>query len=349
MARPLPAAPHAPTLAIAWSRCHCPKIRGCPSADPRAADFESQSRPRPAHDDPLAMRPRLSLLGYRALNHIRPELVERAAVGKYAIANVRPLRLASSADRFAAGARVSTPGLDLRQADQEALVREIGLHADLFLPIRSDPSINPQHHDVADRIRNGFFPTPDAETYAAMIAILRPRRIIEIGGGFSTLVARSTIDQEGLSTELIVVDPEPRTQVSAAASRVVRQPVERSGITEADFQPPSILFIDSSHILRAGGDLPFLYGLLVPSLPPGVTVHVHDIYLPFEYSGLGLDLWWTEQYLLQALLSHTSRYRIDLALRWMSAVSPAHMADVFGDIVLTDSAHGGTSFWFTVV
>ena len=131
-----------------------------------------------------------------------------------------------------------------------------------------------------------------------MIAIRKPPRIIEIGGGFST---------------------------------------------------ESILFIDSSHILRTGGDLPFLYGELLPSLPRDVTVHVHDIYLPFDYSQLGIDLWWTEQYLLQALLSHSPRYRVDLALRWMTAQNPALMTEVFGPIVAADPAHGGGSFWFTTV
>jgi hypothetical protein len=87
----------------------------------------------------------------------------------------------------------------------------------------------------------------------------------------------------------------------------------------------------------------------VPSLPSDVAVHVHDIYLPFDYSQLGVALWWTEQYLLLALLSHSPRYRVDLALRWMTAVNPALMADVFGPIVAKDPAHGGGSFWFTTV
>jgi hypothetical protein len=182
-----------------------------------------------------------------------------------------------------------------------------------------------------------------------MIAIRRPSRIIEIGGGFSTLVARSALDQLGLDTELVVIDPEPRTDVTAAASRVIRQRVEQAGLSESDFPPSSILFIDSSHILRTGGDLPFLYCDLAPSLPSDVAVHVHDIYLPFDYSQLAVDLWWTEQYLLLALLSHSPRYRVVLALRWMTAMNPELMAEVFGPIVARDAAHGGGSFWFRTV
>ena len=90
-----------------------------------------------------------------------------------------------------------------------------------------------------------------------------------------------------------MIDPEPRTDVTEAASRVSRERVEQAGLKESDFPPSSILFIDSSHILRTGGDLPFLYCDLVPSLPSDVAVHVHDIYLPFDYSQLGVDLWWT--------------------------------------------------------
>lgn len=246
---------------------------------------------------------------FQAIGRLSPGLIERNEVGKYAIANVRPLAAPLSRDRYAAGELLSTPGLHLSQIDQEELIREIGRQSDLLATLRSSSKINTQHHQVGDKIRNGFFPTPDAETYA----------------------------------------PDPRTDVSAAASRVIRQRVEHAGLKESGFPPPSILFIDSSHILRTGGDLPFLFGELVPTLPSGVTVHVHDIYLPFDYSQLGVDLWWTEQYLLRTLLSHNPRYRVDLALRWMTAVNPALMAEVFGPIVATEAAHGGGSFWFTTV
>lgn len=296
-----------------------------------------------------SLRHRIKSVAFQAVDRLSPGLIERSAVGKYAIRNVRPLTAPSSGDRFAAGDLLSTPGLHLSQNDQEELIREIGRHRHLFAALRSDARINTQHHEVGDKIRNGFFPTPDAETYAAMIAIREPQRIIEIGGGFSTLIARTTLDELRVDTELVVIDPEPRTDVTAAASRVVRQRVEEVGLKESDFPPPSILFIDSSHILRTGGDVPFLFGELVPSLPAGVTVHVHDIYLPFDYSQLGVELWWTEQYVLLALLAHNPRYRIDLALRWMTAMNPALMAEIYGPIVTTDSAHGGGSFWFSTV
>lgn len=295
-----------------------------------------------------SVRNRLKSAGLQTVDRLRPGLVERNEAGKYAIASVRPLGPPESSDRFAAGKLLATPGLHLSQIDQEELIREIGRHRHLFPGLRSNSRINTRHHEVGDKIRNGFFPTPDAETYAAMIAIRRPERIIEIGGGFSTLVARNTLDQLGLDAELTVIDPEPRTDVTAAASRVIRQRVEDVDFQESELCPSSILFIDSSHILRTGGDLPFLYGALVPALPSGVAVHVHDIYLPFDYSQLGTDLWWTEQYLLLALLAHNPRYRVDLALRWMTATSPALMAEVFGPVVATDPAHGGGSFWFTI-
>jgi hypothetical protein len=296
-----------------------------------------------------SLRNRLKSAGFQAVDRLSPGLTERNEAGKYAIASVRPMGEPASSDRYAAGKLLATPGLHLCQTDQEELIGEIGRHRDLFPGLRSSAKINTRHHEVGDRIRNGFFPTPDAETYSAMIAIRRPERIVEIGGGFSTLVARHTLDQLGLDAELIVIDPEPRTDVTAAASRVIRQRVEQVDLDEWDLRPPSILFVDSSHILRTGGDLPFLYGALLPALPSGVTVHVHDIYLPFDYSQLGIDLWWTEQYLLLALLSHNPRYRVDLALRWMTATNPELMAEVFGPIVAADPAHGGGSFWFTIV
>jgi hypothetical protein len=150
-----------------------------------------------------------------------------------------------------------------------------------------------------------------------------------------------------LDTELVVIDPEPRTDVTRAADEVILSRVEEVGLTQSDFPSPSILFIDSSHVVRSGGDVPYLYGELIPSLPPDVTVHIHDIYLPFDYSQLGLDQWWTEQYVLQALLTNNPLCRIDLALRWMTFQCPELMAETFGQAVADDPAHGGGSLWFT--
>lgn len=291
----------------------------------------------------------LKRLAHVALSRLSPELVRRSEVGKFAARFVSPLAVPGSiGDPHREGELRPCPGIVLDRDDQVALLEELAAFSPLFEAIRSDPGINLRHRETPDRIRNGYYPTPDAETYAAMVALLRPPRIVEVGGGYSTLVARAVIDRLALGTELVVIDPEPRTDVRRAAHRLVPQRVEFAPRAALEVPPSGILFIDSSHVLRSGGDVACLYGEVVPALPAGVFVHVHDIFLPFEYSGFGLRAWWTEQYVLQALLCHSPRYHVDLALRWLTRTEPARMARIFGTAVLEDPAHAGGSIWFRV-
>ena len=107
-----------------------------------------------------------------------------------------------------------------------------------------------------------------------------------------------------------------------------------------------LLFIDSSHVLRAGGDLPYLFGEVVPSLPVGVLVHVHDIYLPFAYPSRFAKAMWTEQYVLQAMLAHTPRYQVVFASHMMGRDHTEAMRQAFGPYVGSNPKAYGQSFWF---
>lgn len=291
----------------------------------------------------------LKRLAQAALGRLAPQLVRRSEIGKFAERFVAPLLAPGGPEApHREGPLRACPGIVLDRERQVALLEQLAAHGALFDLIRGDPRINPRHHADRDRIRNGYYPTPDAEAYAAFIAYVRPPRIVEVGGGYSTLVARAAIDRLRLGTELVVVDPAPRTDVRRAAHRLVAERAEHVPRELLDVPPAGILFIDSSHVLRAGGDVALLYGEIVPALAAGVFVHVHDVVLPFEYSAFGLAAWWTEQYVLQALLSHSPRYRLELALRWLTRTEPELMARIFGRAVLEDPAHGGGAIWFRV-
>jgi hypothetical protein len=106
-------------------------------------------------------------------------------------------------------------------------------------------------------------------------------------------------------------------------SKLIRKPVETVDL--AVFQQlgaDDILFIDSSHVLRIGGDVQFEYLEILPRLRPGVLVHAHDIFLPFEYplSWVRDKKWfWTEQHILQAFLVFNSEFEVVLALGYLHA------------------------------
>jgi hypothetical protein len=198
-------------------------------------------------------------------------------------------------------------------------------------------------------MQNGWFPTPDAEAYASIICDIRPSQIIEVGGGFSTLIARRAIDYLGLPTQVVVVDPHPRTTVTHVADVLISSRVEEIDLSSLPLAEGVLLFIDSSHIVRARGDVQFLLGSVVPSLGVGSTIHVHDVFLPWDYPFMYQARLYTEQYLLQAMLAFSNRYKVLLSTHYMSRCFAEEMRATFGAIVGRDQEHFGGSLWFEVV
>lgn len=287
----------------------------------------------------------------RLLRVLPGRLGQTVRMGLYARSHIVPLPPKEADEsRWLPRGEIGHAGIDLREAEQlQRLERwKMREYQDLFRRLRENRTINTQRPGKPS-LANGWYNSPDAEIYAAMIIDRRPRRVVEVGAGYSTLIARAAIGQAGLATRLTVVDPEPRTDVRAAADECLRVPVERSLLDDADWSEQDVLFIDSSHVCRTRGDLPYLFCRLVPRLPPGVMVHVHDIYLPFEYPNNCDELCYTEQYLLHAALSHSSRYRTLLSSHWLSREHPAAMRDTFGPDVACDVRLYGGCYWFKVV
>ena len=218
--------------------------------------------------------------------------------------------------------------------------------------LRNDPRINCPFNGKSylggTCLHNGWYPTPDAEIYASMINEARPDRIVEIGSGFSTHIARRAIEYGRLDAPLTVIDPAPRTDVEQIADKVIYERVEDARLDAMGLTGRSILFIDSSHVTRPRGDVPYLYCEVLPQLPAGTIVHVHDIFIPYDYPTNYDRLLWTEQYVLHALLADSARYRVLLATQFLSRTHAAAMQATFGPEVGVDDLFYGASFWFQV-
>lgn len=174
---------------------------------------------------------------------------------------------------------------------------------------------------------NDQFGFASAAVAHALVRRLKPRLIIEVGSGYSTHILAGALDRnrgDGRPGVLHCIDPaRPAildTSIPAIAQRI-HQPVETiptdffSSLGESD-----LLFIDSSHIIRYGGDVLFLYLEILPRLRPGVWVHIHDIHLPGPYPEAYYALErrvWNEQYLLQALLMHSRAFEVVLPCWWI--------------------------------
>lgn len=152
---------------------------------------------------------------------------------------------------------------------------------------------------------NGYFDTPDAEALYLMYRRMRPRRIVEIGCGNSTRIARQAILDGGWQAELTAIDPWPRTDIVHVVDRFEQATLESVDPAVFDaLQAGDLLFIDSSHQVRVSNDVAHLFCRIIPSLASGVVIHVHDVFLPYEYpKRFFYDCpSWGEQYVLHALL-----------------------------------------------
>lgn len=178
---------------------------------------------------------------------------------------------------------------------------------------------NPPHFYIS----NGGFEAGDAEYWYSIIRRFKPARIVEIGSGNSTLIAQQAIrrnrqDDANYSCEHVCIEPYEAPWLEATGVKVIRQRVEEvdRGIF-ASLQANDILFIDSSHVIRPQGDVFTEFLQILPALASGVIVHVHDIYSPRDYPSsavIGDVLFWNEQYLLEAFLTHNDKWEIIGAL-----------------------------------
>ncbi len=146
---------------------------------------------------------------------------------------------------------------------------------------------------------NQFFFGLDAVALYGTLVESSPRRYLEVGSGYSTLFARQAIADHDLPTRITSIDPQPRTSVDLACDEIIRGPVQDVPLeTFTDLQAGDVLFIDSSHVAGLGSDVSFLFLEVIPSLQPGVLVHVHDIFLPWDYRPDWADRGYSEQYLV---------------------------------------------------
>jgi predicted O-methyltransferase YrrM len=166
--------------------------------------------------------------------------------------------------------------------------------------------------------QNSQFSWLDARAAFVLIRSWQPRRVIEVGSGFSSLLM-ADINRRFCNSKMHItcIEPYPRgflkTGVPGIAQLVEKKVQDVELSTFDSLGAGDVLFIDSSHVSKTGSDVNHLYFEVLPRLKRGVRVHVHDIFLPNEY----LKEWvinenrsWNEQYLLRALLMYSNAFRV---------------------------------------
>lgn len=207
---------------------------------------------------------------------------------------------------------------------------------------------------------NGLFMAGDAHAYYALVRHHKPGTVIEIGSGFSTLVAAAACRrnlQDGNKTRLIAVEPYPSEALKRGVQGLDELIAEKVQTVDlqlfTSLKAGDVLFVDSTHVLRPGGDVQRIYCEILPRLAPGVLVHIHDISLPKPYPRCYFEnhLYWNEQYLLQAFLTYNSRFEVVFPAAHMYFKHPVAMTAAFPEIAQMRQRYPQaepSSFWMRV-
>jgi predicted O-methyltransferase YrrM len=210
--------------------------------------------------------------------------------------------------------RKELPGIDLQVESQLARLREWApLHDATELPAEQTPGRRWY-------AKNGYFTYGDAVVLACILRATKPRRVVELGSGFSSALMLD-VDQHYLDgqTQWTFIDPDPsridellRDADRSRATILQKLAQDLSPEWFDQLEAGDILFIDSSHVGKIGSDVLYLFFEILPRLKPGVLIHVHDILWPFEYPQVWLERGraWNEAYFLRALLMHQKAYEI---------------------------------------
>jgi hypothetical protein len=214
----------------------------------------------------------------------------------------------------------SLPALDMNSQEQLALLRAFNYSAEI-----NEIAARPQSR-LGYSFQQPSFGPGDAEYLYSMIRYFKPKRIIEVGCGYSTKMIRHAVERNALedkayTCEHICIEPYEHPWLEDLGIKVIRQPVQSVDLRLfGTLGNNDILFIDTSHVIKPQGDVVFLYLMVLPSLKSGVYVHSHDICTPRDY----FPVWvlddrrmWDEQYLLEAFLMFNSAFKITGALNWL--------------------------------
>jgi hypothetical protein len=237
-------------------------------------------------------------------------------------------------------------GIDWDLDGQEQLARRLAQHAHELDDI---PYRIPSHGaDLA--WHNGVFSKGDVYAYYGLVRELRPRRVIEVGSGWSSLVLARALVANGAPTGVTLIEPAPNQALLAEFRphwRLVPHLVQHVDVRLfEELEAGDLLFYDGSHVTRTGGDLNWMLFEVLPRLTLGVWVHFHDLFWPYDYPFwwiLDEGMSWNEQYMLQAFLTHNHAYRVRLATKMLWLERGEALAPLF------ELGFDGGSLWLEKV
>lgn len=236
---------------------------------------------------------------------------------------------------------------NLGQFDRTAMVEQLVLldryACEFDPPVEHEPGQPMRFH-----WRNPAFSFSDAVMYYCLLRHLQPEHVVEIGGGYSTLVADMALQRNGRG-HLTLVEPHPKSFLRELKTvrSLIEQPVQSIPIDDlvALAESAEILFIDSTHTVKVGSDCLTIYLQLLPQIRKRIWVHAHDIYLPYglpKAYPAEKHIYWTEQYLLYAYLLDNPKTRVTYSSQFLFRAAK----DSLDHFMQGRYPSGGASIWF---
>ncbi len=246
-------------------------------------------------------------------------------------------------------------GIDLNVANQLALLAEFAAYS-ADMPFTPEPGSGRRYY-----LDNGFFSYGDGLFLYAMLRHFRPRRVVEVGSGFSSAVMLDTNELFlGGAAKFDFIEPFPQrlhkllSAADRARVRIEQRPVQDVSPTLFEaLGKDDMLFIDSSHVVKIGSDVHYLLFDVLPRLADGVIVHFHDILWPFEYpeNWLSKGRAWNEAYMLRAFLHNNREYEVLLFNAYLAQHHAAAVAAALPQAMTAPSqphTPGHSSLWLRV-
>jgi predicted O-methyltransferase YrrM len=197
-----------------------------------------------------------------------------------------------------------------------------------------------------------WLPALDGSALYSFVRDRAPSSYVEVGSGWSTKFVARAVRDGGLDTRITSIDPEPRTEVDALCTQVIRSGLETADLRVfSELSAGDMVFIDNSHRCFTNSDVTAFFLDVLPALPDGVLVGIHDITLPVDYPPGWMGYYFSEQYLLASyLLAGCSWIHPELACLYAASDldlgrRPAALVDA---LVTRGCRWVGTGFWFTV-
>jgi hypothetical protein len=233
--------------------------------------------------------------------------------------------------RLYATPETQPPGIDMREPAQLQLLEK-------FKPYYDEVAFPAKPNDGwRYGYANPAYGYPDAFFLHAMIRHVRPKRVIEVGSGYSSCMTLDTNEQFfSNSIRCTFIEPYPKLLKGLVRPEDKLDLIE-SGLEDValdkfrELQAGDILFIDSTHVVRVGSDVTYLFFSVLPALASGVYIHLHDVFYPFEYpmSWLLEGRQWAELYLLRAFLMYNIAFEVVLMNTFLLRRHPELMREKF--------------------